>query len=294
MKTIAFIGASGYGNIGDDTYPLVFRQYLGKQFKLQFYNSDLPKEAPKADLYVFGGGGLIWHQEGNAHLEYMKRYATWAKQSSIPYIFCSCGIQPRHNKLDTSSRWNLEPIKKWKSVLKDALSITVRSEADKKIIQEISQRDVVWFPDLGYLFRPNIEINKKQYTIWTPAASGRATNPVTAQIIKERLSQKKNIYALNMGGPSQEHLIEEAVKIFPSIKLVVKQNLSPIKCFSLIANSCEVIAGRYHSLVFSRSAGVSYWINKEYAQFKIENENINSNPDTAIKHIEILRSFLEK
>ena len=25
---IAFVGASGYGNVGDDTYPLVFREHL--------------------------------------------------------------------------------------------------------------------------------------------------------------------------------------------------------------------------------------------------------------------------
>jgi hypothetical protein len=68
---IAFVGASGYGNVGDDTYPLVFAQQL-PEHELVIYNSDLPTALPDdLALLVLGGGGILYNnpKDGPADAE---------------------------------------------------------------------------------------------------------------------------------------------------------------------------------------------------------------------------------
>ncbi|WP_075089868.1 hypothetical protein [Verrucomicrobium spinosum] len=93
---IAFVGASGYGNVGDDTYPLVFQeQFRGAE--LLFFNSDLPAEMPSdLDLVVLGGGGIIYnsatHDESpSPHFRCMQFYMDHAIASGTPWGFLSCG-----------------------------------------------------------------------------------------------------------------------------------------------------------------------------------------------------------
>ena len=56
---ILFVNAMGYGNIGDDTYPIIFKRYFEFDHDLYFMNSDVKPIPKDLDLIVFGGGGLI-------------------------------------------------------------------------------------------------------------------------------------------------------------------------------------------------------------------------------------------
>ena len=147
---IAIIGASGYGNVGDDTYPILLKKYLSKFHELTFYNSDAAarKEAlPRFDYMIFGGGGIIYNSQGNpqaensgaklsAHFSYMKYYLDHAWQNNIPYCFCSADIQVRKDK-DTGE-WNYSPLEPWMPYLQKAEFISVRSSHSVRVLQEMT------------------------------------------------------------------------------------------------------------------------------------------------------------
>jgi hypothetical protein len=291
MKRIAFIGASGYGNIGDDMYPIVLREYLQKENQLSFFNSDLPQEAPEADLYVFGGGGLIWNEKGSAHLEYMRQYAKWAKKKDIPYMFVSCGIQPRHN-YKGHSKWALWPLQEWKDILCEAVDITVRSPTGAKLLSRIIRKEVDWYPDIGYLYKPEVSPCEEQngYTVWTPVASARASSPWAQRVLSRMKEDRLKI--LNMGGPQTEYLVQEAASCYPMATVKTGLSITPQKAYSIIANSSMVIAGRYHSLIFARTSGVGKILTNPHAQFKIESEPNVVDFSTAVNHIAKIKKVI--
>ena len=102
---IAWVGASGYGNVGDDTYPLVFAQQW-PEHEWVIYNSDLPAALPEdLTLLVLGGGGILYNnpKEGQAdaespHFRAMKFYMDAAIARGIPWGILSCGFQFQVNR----------------------------------------------------------------------------------------------------------------------------------------------------------------------------------------------------
>src|SRR6186713_605041 len=154
---LAFIGASGYGNTGDDTYPLVLREQLAEH-ELIFHNSDLPAELPSdLDAVILGGGGLVYNSgvtpasAESHHFQCMRHYMHWAKQRGIPWGFLSCGVQLRREHEGHVS----EVLAPWIPWLREARFITLRSKACVDVVAKITGRgDIHQFPDLAYLFRP--------------------------------------------------------------------------------------------------------------------------------------------
>ncbi len=57
--SINIVGASGYGNMGDEIYPLLFKKYL-PEYTLVIKNSDAPRcLTDDCQFLVLGGGGLL-------------------------------------------------------------------------------------------------------------------------------------------------------------------------------------------------------------------------------------------
>src|SRR5882757_7801435 len=139
---IAFVGASGYGNVGDNSYPLVFQQHLPGH-ELIFYNSDLPAELPSdVKLIVLGGGGIIYNSrmepetEESEHFRYMKFYMDWAITHGIPFGILSCGFQFASGQGPS----NLAALTSWVPYLKQALFVTLRSPTCVRIAEELTGR----------------------------------------------------------------------------------------------------------------------------------------------------------
>ena len=121
---ILIVNAMGYGNIGDDTYPIVFKKYL-KGHELHFANSDPTPIPDGLDLIILGGGGLIFDKEGEMHLTYIARYMKHAIKNKIPYCFVSVGIQCRRDY--KNNKWTHdEYARNWVPYLKKAAFASFR------------------------------------------------------------------------------------------------------------------------------------------------------------------------
>ena len=111
-KRILIAGASGYGNIGDDTYREVFKHHFGEKYDLLFCNSDLPGQQhpkfPECDAVVLGGGGLLYAFPD--HFDKMVWYLKGAMRCKIPYALISVGYQ---FKPLGSGKWITKPVEKW-------------------------------------------------------------------------------------------------------------------------------------------------------------------------------------
>lgn len=289
---IAFVGASGYGNVGDDTYPLVFREQL-RGHDLVFYNSDLPAALPDdIALLVIGGGGVL-HNVGaqpensaSPHFSCMKFYMDAAIERGIPWGFISCGFQfHAHREAEFAS--DLRP---WEPYLQSAHFVTLRSPACLRIAREISGRsDVAWFPDAGYLYSPELLPAENVITI-VPAGAVNATDPIIHHYIRLFDSIQQPIKWLSMGARRDDSPILEKVRQrLPHHHIVERSDAR--SAFSQIARSRLVITGRYHGLVFARTARVPF-LTPTSNPHKIRHEDLSVDPTTAKGHIETLKRFL--
>ena len=291
---IAFVGASGYGNIGDDTYPLVFRAHL-PEHELVFFNSDLPPELPRdIDLVVMGGGGVIYNGisepgEESPHFPCMKFYLESAVTAGIPFGFLSCGFQFR-DQLERLCAQDLTP---WQPYLKQARFITVRSPNCARIANELGARsDAAFFPDAAYLFAPNAEaeVQKQNMLTIVPAGTVNATDQFLCHFIKPFRSIGWRIVWLRMGAAiDDDALLQEARELFPDS--VIVNDVTPADAFRQIASSRFVMSGRYHGMVFARRSGVPFYVPTD-APYKIRREDLTVNHALAIGHIHTLRSCI--
>lgn len=294
---IAFVGASGYGNVGDDVYPLVFHEQL-PEHELVFYNSDRPRVLPgDLSLLVIGGGGLIYcsDREGlQKHFEYMRWYLDAATQAGIPWGFLGCGLQVRQNVKGKGYLTSvLEP---WMPYLREARFVTLRSPSCVNIVHEMGGvTHARFFPDLGYLFDPidARHVARRRVLTYVPSGSADPKNRDTQNVIEPFLSVGYELVALSMGAACDDarHL-EKVRSRYPQATIIAER--TPQDALAAVARSSYVYTGRYHGLVFARTAGVPFGTPLGPAQYKIREEDLACDIRRAIGHIEVLQSFLKR
>ena len=293
---IAFVGASGYGNVGDDTYPLVFAQQL-PEHELVFFNSDLPASQPDdLGLLVIGGGGVL-HNVGaepedaeSPHFRCMKFYLDAAIARGIPWGFLSCGFQFQDHR-DAAYAQSLKP---WVPYLQQAHFITLRSPACVRIAHEISGNNTaVCFPDAAYLYHPPVEpMNEPpQAVTLVPAGLVNPRNALINLYMQQFAATRTPVTWLSMGAPvDDDWMLEEAAQRFPQSQIIA--NPGPQAAFQHIASSRFIITGRYHGMVFARTSGVPF-ITPADVPHKLRSEDFTADIAAATGHINVLKKIIQ-
>lgn len=292
---IAFVGASGYGNVGDDTYPLVFTRQL-PEHELVIYNSDLPTALPDdLALLVLGGGGILYNnpKDGAAdaespHFRAMKFYMDAAIARGIPWGILSCGFQFQINR-EAEYATSLKP---WGPYLKQAAFITLRSPNCVRIAKEIGGRDdAQFFPDAAYLYQPTVEAELQAITL-VPAGLVNARNALINHHMRQFAASGTPTRWLGMGAPvDDDKLLAEVAERFPQSQIIARPG--PQAAFETIARSRFVITGRYHGMIFARVSRVPF-ITPVDSPYKIRMEDLNADIAAAAGHFEVLRRFLPR
>lgn len=291
---LAFIGASGYGNIGDDTYPLVLREHLAEH-ELIFHNSDLPRSLPDdLDAVILGGGGLIYNSGATPasaethHFQCMRFYMDWAKKRKIPWGFLSCGVQLRPEDEGMVQ----EVLAPWIPWLREARFICLRSPACVEVVKQLTGRsDIHFFPDLAYLFRPAIAA-PSDTTMITYVIGGviNPRDPFCKHLLRHFKAVDARIVWLSMGaGVDDDGYIADARRAYPETGVIAKP--TPEEAYQQIAASRFVVTGRYHGMVFARTAGVPFFV-PQAAQWKVRRENFDADMREAEGHLRTLREAL--
>jgi Polysaccharide pyruvyl transferase len=292
---IAFVGASGYGNVGDNTYPLVLRGAF-PEHQLIFYNSDLPSHIPE-DIAVMaiGGGGLIYNSgvtprsTPSHHFQCMKHYMEWANQRRIPWGFLSCGVQLRREHETAVS----EVLAPWIPWLNKAGFITLRSPGCVKVVEALTgRRDVNFFPDLAYLFRPKAseDTSAKEAATFVVGGKINPADPFCQHLARLFRASELPICWLSMGAKcDDEKSIVTARRLFPESCSVAES--TPDKAFRQIARSRFVVSGRYHGMVFARCNRVPFFVPEE-TTWKIRNEDYSVSMHEAEGHLIALRTII--
>ncbi|WP_009966016.1 polysaccharide pyruvyl transferase family protein [Verrucomicrobium spinosum] len=295
---IAFVGASGYGNVGDDTYPLVFQeQFRGAE--LLFFNSDLPAEMPSdLDLVVLGGGGIIYnsatHDESpSPHFRCMQFYMDHAIASGTPWGFLSCGLQLRARR-DEYFRTDLAP---WVPYLQQADFITVRSPECVQKIQDITGRKdgVSFFPDAAYLYRthaPAPPAGGRPMLTVVPAGVINPHNQHNQHMVRLARSLDYEVVWMSMGAPVDDgtHL-DNAQLLDPTVRIIRRPG--PAAAYAQIGASRLVFTGRYHGMIFARAQGIPFYVSED-APYKIRMEDLQADPADAQGHVETLKAAMER
>jgi hypothetical protein len=269
---VAFVGASGYGNVGDDTYPILWRRFF-PQLEARFYNSDLPDGGLDDDtaLVVFAGGGLMWHREGDAHLEYMSYYTTEAQRIGIPFGFISCDFQFRRDPDDLKKFVTDQTIEAWLPQLRLAKFIQLRS---RESVDLLANHDVAasYAPDLAYLLRPINTVKSQDLITVIPAAQVRLSNESIVQDIHSAQEQHPDspLLFLNMGGPVTDAEVQQFGSEF-SADIILSDQIDPTRALDIIGRSHLVLTGRYHGMVLARNCGTPYRT-YPHSQYKISVE----------------------
>ena len=291
---IAFVGAGGYGNVGDDTYPLVFKEHL-PDCDLVFYNSDLPTELPHdLKMLVLGGGGLLYNSAmvpasaESDHFRAMKFYMDRAEAMGIPWGVSSCGFQfptrcgPEHP----------ETLVPWVPYLRRAEFLTLRSPACAEFARQIAGReDCRFFPDAAYLFRPQEMPPRGERTlVIVPAGAVNARDMFIQHFIRLFESEGFRQEWVSMGSHfDDDPLIADARRKYPHATIV--EEPAPREALERIARAGFVMTGRYHGMIFARNGGVPFYVPQD-SPHKIVHENYEADPARAVGHIEVLREAI--
>lgn len=211
-RKVLVVGASGYGNIGDDIYPLVIRQVLGDRFRLAFapdttrmgkkgqlIEMDSDQQDYPFDALIIGGGGILEDFYQNSAIRY---YIKRAIDQNKPYFFVSTGLQTH---LQDPSVENVRKLLGDSAkLIGSANLIFVRSLQDSQLLSSVLGSSVSHklkvAPDLGY-----------SYPALIPAQPTSAKNYVT--LIQTGSASVKSEYVRG--------LIDAALKKNPSLSLVV-------------------------------------------------------------------------
>ena len=302
MKRVIIVGASGYGNVGDDSYAFLYRTELS-HYDVLIYNSDLPEELPPHDLLVIGGGGLLHTQPG--HFEKMTWYLNNARQKGIPTGFSSVGFQYDPKTLGVD--WKLQAAECWKPFLEQAKFVTVRSPNDLQRAAELGIR-AQYFPDLCYLMRrhipKNLPCNHKVLVI-VPGAGVFRYDPnaqslmglqesCTQRYVRGWLDAGGRLEVVRMGAPNDTVIhLKRLRHLYKGVPVYDEGN--PKECLRRIAGAGQVISGRYHGMIFARCAGVPCYT-VPLAPYKIVSEPPADTPDNMMRgaahHLEVLRNYL--
>jgi polysaccharide pyruvyl transferase WcaK-like protein len=288
ILNIAFVGASGYGNIGDETYPIVFRKYI-KEHNLVFLNSDIKEDSMEdVDLLVMGGGGILYCNETH-HFQYMQWYMDKAMAKNIPICFISCGIQ----------RFNgyTKFLKLWKPYFDYASVITMRSRCGAELIKSATQnKRVYYYPDLCYLFKTDSKIERDpEHVIIIPARSMVATKEGVADKISSWEETRYSI--LNFGSKIDDKVTLKKIKGFTDVlcNCEVHDHLTPEENYDIIKSANGMLTGRYHGIVFAISSGMPrFSVHYIKEGFKFENEDKFQVVSCAKNHIDVLKDIIKQ
>jgi hypothetical protein len=294
---IAFVGASGYGNVGDDAYTSVFRQQLAEH-EVIIFNSDIPDVMPEGiDLLVLGGGGILYSHSppgatspGSPHFENMRFYMDWAMEHAVPWGISSCGFQfdPGDDRKQNYGP-TLEP---WRPYLKQARFITVRSPRCVQLAQMLTGRtDVEFFPDACYLLKPAepVKSDRPMVTV-VPACSIRADVILTERMTRFCRASGHEVVWLSMGSPKDDNrALDEARRLHPQERIMAHP--TPDEALAQIAASRFVLTGRYHGMVFARSSGVPFYFPEEIP-YKLKSEDFSVPYEGASGHFTRLRQVI--
>ena len=298
---ILVAGAFGYGNIGDDTYPLVYQKRFGKNHNIIVVNSDI-KEIPKSfDILVMGGGGLLF-DDGGGHVEYMARYMKEAIKRKVPYGFISVGLQCTKGK----EGWNFGQVDKWIPWVKKADFASFRDKTSYEYFSDKTERtDFTWAPDLGYAFKLGPQkllghfTKDLKYLLVVPCFNIKQWSDESKEVAKEW--QKENptspVFVMNMGGPTSNFRVDEAIKHLWFGKNAVpiySSDITPHLALELISKADHLITGRYHGMVFARMHCVPYTLIDSTNTFKIANEDLSVGNAKSEHHLAVLKRELEK
>ncbi len=295
---IAFVGAWGYGNLGDNTYPHVYsRHLLGHQ--LHFHNSDLPAcMTGDLDLLVIGGGGVVYNtsddpsREIGPHFKKMKWYLDHAMAKGIPFGFLSCGFQFR---ADFNQR-KLESLELWKPYLKSALFASFRSPACLDLFKQLSARqDGHFYPDLGYLNlpHPRHEVSLKlpsRYVVIVPALCFIPESPQLKRQLAHFESAGLTPVWLQMGADCDDGRHFEWLEKHQPNALMIRGSTCE-DAAAVIRDAQHVITGRYHGMIYARAHAVPFTVPTSVPH-KVESEDWTASPTQAWGHLELLRTAL--
>lgn len=296
---IAFVGASGYGNVGDNTYPLIYARHLSEHEVLT-YNSDLPEEMPAdLDLLVMGGGGLLYNNPKGGdpsapspHFRKMEHYMKWAISAGVPFGFSSCGFQfqPSHEAEFQ------ETLKPWVPYFEQANFITLRSPKCAELMRHLVGRDVAqWYPDAAYLMPGLVEATAAPCSGGlTIVVAGRVSpsDPMCKRFVEFFSSLRHETVWLGMGARvDDEKQLSFARGRYPGTRVI--ESPSPEEAYMQIARSKLVLTGRYHGMVFARVSGVPFYYPEE-VPYKLKVEDLGVAPSRAMGHLTVLRETLAK
>jgi glycosyltransferase involved in cell wall biosynthesis len=273
-KKILFVGCSGYGNTGDDIYPLVLKKYLA-DYDLIFENSDPPRIVPKNIFaLIIGPGGLIY--DDPTHFAYICEYMDSAIAKHKKIIFLSVGVQSR----------NLE---RWKRYFDYATLITVRSTQDLEVLKNYTQNpNLSYFPDLAYLFRdfkPILGLPEK-FSIFTPV---NLPSPKDKALFLSTKSSERVL--LQMGSlKDTRYIFQKWQKLGKSITLT---GLNPSQTNYVFSKSQYVYTARYHGIILSRINAVPHKLLSSNL-LKLRFEDTSSDYTRAIEHINQIKKNLEQ
>jgi FkbM family methyltransferase len=259
---ILFAGATGYGNIGDDSYKTIFQRYLSGKYDL-YFDSPFPDLSlvDLCDYVVIGGGGLIYNNS-TPHFKYMTSYLDRAILQKKPFAFLSCGVQIVNASykfpLEKVQQMGIEQLQGWKPYLEKADIITVRSPSDVKIIKGVAPTaKVFYFPDLAYLLdkvTPEKSHIKPNSVIFIPTKTS-CKNPEFDKWW-ETFKNMPNRYIVAFASDDYDIVDELSAKISDKSNLVTKKYLSPDDACNILRKARSIVTGRYHGAVIARSVGI--------------------------------------
>jgi len=258
-KKVLVVGAGGYGNIGDDIYPLVIRQILGDKFKLAFA-PDTARLSKKGqllemnsqegdfpfDALIIGGGGILKDFSPKGAIRY---YIERAKDQEKPYFFVSTGIQT-HLK-DPSDEDVRGVLGESASFLQSANLVFVRSNQDAQLLRSVLGHDIAHklkvSPDLGYSYPKLLNVTSsphKKYVTLIQTGSASVRSEHVRKLIKSAMKKNPSLklVVMNWGGSEDPRKPEdfqefglfarEVSQYYPEAKVYMGNSISPdLKAF---------------------------------------------------------------
>lgn len=272
MKVL-MVGASGYGNVGDDAYVDVAKASW-PDFEIRAVNSDHAKQAAQhvawSDIVVMGGGGIIYCNQTD-HFARMCDFMNAARHQHKPLAFWSVGVQlvpvkgkPLRTEADVLAQ--AAQIRPWAPYLRRARLISVRNPLDARLIEAMmpaqdERLPLLVAPDVCHAyplgFEPQPE--RRTYEVVIPTSLAfREVGGVEAFIAKLQGSfTEMEVLCFSRDDEFAVAELIHAVKTTHNFDTLRVRSLEPAAALCVLKTARRVVTGRYHGAVLARAAGVS-------------------------------------
>ncbi len=300
---ILFVGASGYGNVGDDAYVSVFAQELGAEHELLFESPAPDARAMEwAQLVVVGGGGLIYCNDTSLefllsisqHHEYMFEYLDHARERRKPVAFVSCGVQlnldPDWAAAQAALRFGTALLGAWEPYLDYASLVTVRSRSCEAVVRAVAPRANVHFaPDLAYLMRPPSYASAAPgYLLVVPRDLDlKEVDPY----VEPHLAEGGSPVYFAAFSRNDADVVDALGDRYFGGRSTTRQHLSPKGAMALLSGASKVVTWRYHGAIMARAAGVRDVVVPDQ-RYKSLVEEPPQDLGDARRHLELLRELI--